>query len=82
MQGLIRFYQVTLSRLDLPVCNFEPSCSHFAQDAIRERGAAIGILMASDRLQRCFGPARIYYTIDPATRKAIDPADASTHAAP
>ncbi len=74
VQALIRLYQVTLSSQDAPSCVFTPSCSHFAQDAIRARGPLVGTLMASDRLQRCFGPARAYYPIDPTTQRAFDPA--------
>lgn len=73
MHLLITSYQVFLSSQDTPACNYLPSCSHYAQDAIRERGPILGILMASDRLQRCIGFARRHYRIDPVTGRAIDP---------
>jgi hypothetical protein len=40
--------------------------------AIQEYGAFHGFLMASDRLQRCFGASRKYYPRDPKTGYAID----------
>jgi putative component of membrane protein insertase Oxa1/YidC/SpoIIIJ protein YidD len=49
----IRLYQFTLSGKQGDVCNFEPSCSRFAYTSIKNYGPFWGILMASDRLQRC-----------------------------
>ncbi len=51
--GLIRGYQATLSRVQGDVCNFTPSCSHFAVQAVERFGPIQGLLLASDRLQRC-----------------------------
>ena len=50
---LIRGYQATLSRVQGDVCNFTPSCSHFALQAVQRYGPLVGLLLASDRLQRC-----------------------------
>ena len=72
-RGAIVLYQVTLSSQDAPVCNYEPTCSRFAQQALRLRGPLIGTLMASDRLQRCLGAARDHYPLDPVTLRALDP---------
>jgi putative membrane protein insertion efficiency factor len=36
-----------------PACRFEPSCSRFASDAIREHGLMRGGAMALRRLARC-----------------------------
>ena len=36
-----------------PACRFEPSCSRFASDAIREHGVIQGGAMALRRLARC-----------------------------
>jgi len=49
----IRLYQFTLSGKQGDVCNFKPSCSRFAYISIKNYGPFWGILMASDRLQRC-----------------------------
>jgi putative component of membrane protein insertase Oxa1/YidC/SpoIIIJ protein YidD len=70
--GLIRFYQIYISSQDAPACNFTLTCSRFMTEAIQEYGAVHGFLMASDRLQRCFGASRKYYPIDPKTGYAID----------
>ncbi len=70
--GLIRFYQISFSSQDVPSCNFTLTCSRFMAKAIQEYGAVHGFLMASDRLQRCFGASRKYYTRDPETGYAID----------
>jgi hypothetical protein len=50
---LIRFYQKVFSSNDGPTCQFRPSCSHFASQAVKEYGPFRGVLMASDRLLRC-----------------------------
>jgi putative membrane protein insertion efficiency factor len=49
----IRVYQWTLSPLLGPACRFEPSCSHYAIEAVRRHGAVRGGLLAGRRLSRC-----------------------------
>lgn len=34
-------------------CRFAPTCSHYAADAIRTRGALVGTLLALRRLAKC-----------------------------
>lgn len=70
---LIRGYQLVISTQDEPSCNFTPSCSHFAQQAITKYGFCTGSLMATDRLTRCNGKRGGLYSIDPATGLNIDP---------
>ena len=53
LRGLIGAYQLLISPLLLPSCRFEPSCSHYAQEAIAEHGALRGIVLALKRLSRC-----------------------------
>ncbi len=53
ISGLIRMYQATVSQVQGDVCNFTPSCSHFALQAVQRYGPVVGLLLASDRLQRC-----------------------------
>lgn len=48
-----RLYQTLISPSQGDVCNFSPSCSHFARSSIGEHGVIWGSLMALDRLQRC-----------------------------
>ena len=55
MLALIRLYQLTLSAWLGGQCRFFPSCSHYAQDAIRVHGALRGSALATWRLLRC-GP--------------------------
>jgi putative membrane protein insertion efficiency factor len=53
--GLIHLYRLTLSGWLGSQCRFYPTCSHYAEDAIRLHGAARGSLMAAWRIARC-GP--------------------------
>jgi hypothetical protein len=53
--GLIRVYQLTLSGWLGGQCRFYPSCSRYAQEAIRVHGAVRGGALAVWRLARC-GP--------------------------
>lgn len=69
----IRAYQELISSQDRPSCNFEPSCSHFALDALRRTNAAKGLLLASDRLQRCHPLARRYYGRHANDGRCLDP---------
>lgn len=50
---LLRVYQVSLSALLGPACRFEPSCSHYAAEAIEEFGLARGFWLAIRRIVRC-----------------------------
>jgi uncharacterized protein len=52
---LIRLYRVTLSGWLGGQCRFYPTCSRYAEDAIRLHGAMRGALMAAWRIARC-GP--------------------------
>ena len=55
--GALHLYRLTVSPLIFavfgPACRFEPSCSRFATDAIREHGLMGGGAMALRRLARC-----------------------------
>jgi uncharacterized protein len=52
--GLIRIYQLTISRLLPPnTCRFYPTCSRYGFEAIRRHGAIKGSLMAAWRVLRC-----------------------------
>jgi putative membrane protein insertion efficiency factor len=53
--GLIGLYRVTLSGWLGGQCRFYPTCSVYAQTAIRTHGAVRGSLMAAWRIARC-GP--------------------------
>ena len=49
----IRFYQRHISPGISPACRFEPTCSHYAYDAVDTYGAARGAVMAAWRILRC-----------------------------
>ena len=49
----IRFYQVAISRYTPPTCRYYPCCSSYAIGALREHGAAKGLLLTAWRLLRC-----------------------------
>jgi uncharacterized protein len=50
---LIEVYRVTLGPLIGGFCRFVPSCSVYAEEAIRRHGALRGSRLASARLLRC-----------------------------
>ena len=50
---LIRVYQLTLSALWPGSCRFEPSCSHYAQEALQRHGIWRGGWLACRRVLRC-----------------------------
>lgn len=51
--GLIRLYRATLSGWLGGQCRFYPTCSHYAEDAIRAHGAMKGTALAIWRVLRC-----------------------------
>jgi putative membrane protein insertion efficiency factor len=51
--GLIRFYQYVISPMTPPSCRFNPTCSHYAAEAITRHGACKGGWLAIKRLARC-----------------------------
>jgi putative membrane protein insertion efficiency factor len=53
--GLIHLYRLTLSGWLGGQCRFYPSCSRYAEEAIRLHGATRGSLMSAWRIVRC-GP--------------------------
>ncbi len=51
--GLIRLYQILLSPLLGQRCNYYPTCSAYAHDAIARHGLARGSWLAIRRIGRC-----------------------------
>ena len=49
---LIRAYQILFVWLP-PSCRFEPSCSAYAQEAVKKHGAVKGAWLTTCRLGRC-----------------------------
>ena len=50
---LVKTYQWTLRPFIGAHCRFEPSCSHYAIEALRTHGAARGAVMSGWRVLRC-----------------------------
>jgi hypothetical protein len=76
--GLIRVYRATLSGWLGGQCRFYPSCSHYAETAIRTHGATKGAVLATWRILRCnpFGKGGIEHVPDAVPMRA--PYDAIT----
>ena len=51
--GLIRLYQLTLSRILPPSCRFTPSCSVYTYQAIEKYGVVKGGWLGAKRISRC-----------------------------
>jgi putative membrane protein insertion efficiency factor len=51
--GGIRLYRATLSGWLGGQCRFHPSCSHYAEEAIRAHGAGKGTALTIRRILRC-----------------------------
>ena len=51
--GSIVVYRVTLSGWLGGQCRFSPTCSHYAEGAIRTHGAVRGAYLATRRVLRC-----------------------------
>ena len=49
----IKVYQYGISPLLKPSCRYYPSCSHYAESAIKHHGIVRGVWMALKRILRC-----------------------------
>jgi len=49
----IKVYQILLSPLIGPSCRFNPTCSHYAIQAITKYGALKGLYLGLKRIIRC-----------------------------
>jgi uncharacterized protein len=49
----IRFYRKYISPLFPPACRFQPTCSHYAIEAIETHGPLRGMGLALRRIARC-----------------------------
>ncbi|SDG74147.1 membrane protein insertion efficiency factor YidD [Roseospirillum parvum] len=59
LRGLVRGYQLFISPLTPPHCRHVPTCSVYADQALRRYGALGGVWLATIRVLRChpFGTA-------------------------
>ena len=51
--GGIRLYQLTLSAWLGGQCRFSPTCSRYAEEAVRSLGATRGVILTTRRVLRC-----------------------------
>ena len=51
--AILRGYRAVISPIYGDVCRYYPSCSAYAEEAIRELGAVRGTILAGWRLLRC-----------------------------
>jgi uncharacterized protein len=49
----LHIYRTAISPYHPPVCRFTPSCSQYAEDALRMHGPVKGSVLAVRRLLRC-----------------------------
>jgi putative membrane protein insertion efficiency factor len=50
---LIRMYKYLLSPLLPNACRYTPTCSHYAEEAIKKYGIIKGIYLGTKRIARC-----------------------------
>jgi putative membrane protein insertion efficiency factor len=58
LRPFFRAYRVAISPAIGNVCRFEPSCSHYAEEAIERFGLLRGMFLAMGRILRCHPFAR------------------------
>jgi putative component of membrane protein insertase Oxa1/YidC/SpoIIIJ protein YidD len=68
-------YKEVFSSQDIDACVFTPSCSVYAIESIKQKGAIVGFFMAIDRLTRCNPGPKKGMQIDLETRKYLDPVE-------
>ena len=51
--ALLSTYRVTLGLVFAGACRFQPSCSHYAEEAFRRHGSLLGVWLTLKRLCRC-----------------------------
>ena len=73
--GVIKAYRATLSGWLGGHCRFYPSCSRYAEDAIRTHGAVKGAALAAWRVLRCnpFGAGGVDRVKPPARYDGVTP---------
>lgn len=73
----VQAYRYTLSPIIGPVCRYEPTCSQYALDALREHGALRGGWLAVRRIARCHPWGGFGY--DPVPSRDSAPHHGHTH---
>ncbi|MBD3421648.1 MAG: membrane protein insertion efficiency factor YidD [Chitinivibrionales bacterium] len=55
---LVKLYRIIISPLLLPSCRYQPTCSEYAEQAVRRYGSLKGGWLALKRILRCHPFAR------------------------
>ncbi len=50
---LIKIYRAVISPIFPPSCRFQPTCSHYAEEAVKQHGVFWGGIMSAWRILRC-----------------------------
>ena len=64
---------VAMTSITPRVCKYEPTCSHYAEQAIRHHGVVRGLALAGWRLLRCTPWSRGGYDPVPGHDHAVSP---------
>lgn len=67
----IKLYQYLISPLLKPCCRYYPTCSQYAENAIKHYGVAKGLWLAIKRLLRCHPWARGGYDPIPSNNENL-----------
>jgi putative membrane protein insertion efficiency factor len=78
LRALVRLYQLCFAGLFPASCRFEPSCSHYAMEALRQHGAMRGTVLTVRRVLRCNPWGGMGYDPVPAPRHEPASADGRT----
>lgn len=78
LRVLVRIYQLVLAPLFPPACRFEPSCSHYAMEALKTHGAIGGTVLTVRRVLRCNPWGGMGYDPVPPAAGRLDRPRAST----
>ncbi len=67
------FYKRYISSQDISSCNFTPSCSEYAIQAVKSQGIVIGVINFFDRFTRCNGLNAENYSFSKDKKLLFDP---------
>jgi putative membrane protein insertion efficiency factor len=78
--GLVKLYRATLSSWLGGQCRFYPSCSHYAEEAVRTHGVVRGVALAGWRIARCgpFTAGGVDHVPEPRRARAVDRSSGGT----
>ena len=71
--GSFLFYKEFISSQDISSCNFTPSCSEYALQAVNSQGIIVGVINFLDRFTRCNGLNAENYSFSKDKKLLSDP---------